>query len=33
MKFYIYFYQNKGTKSKVFFPYPWVGEPHLDQGA
>ena len=31
-KFYIYFYQNRGTTSKVFFPYPRVGEPHLDQG-
>ena len=29
---YNYLYQNRGTKSKMFFPYPWVGEPHLDHG-
>ena len=24
--------KTRGLKSKVFFPSPWVGEPHLDQG-
>ena len=32
LEFSIYFYQNRGTTSNLFFPYPWIGQLHLDQG-